>query len=1108
MAMEFRTRSKTIQADSEDIGACCTIDESNNSFICDDNVRYIVCKRNQGIFRGKGSTCLEQGCPTGDPSPPILPLNSDLHGACKTCSGCVDNLLESDCITQTNFDADFFAGTLCSEVEDKNLSLIKDQKYGCCIDNGGCFDTCNPSYCSSLGGTLYDGEQTELALLCSSNPCSNIENDIGTGACCRAGECIGQLTQMDCVRNNGEWIGLGVDCSINGDFDCSTSSFRGNGQAEPPQQRSQSESNGSPLLVCSRPTPKKYYDDSGKSNLTQGPTYDKEPVWVTLVDTIGQCQGGIISSEDGDISKATMWGGCQYPTDNGWVCESKISKDCTDLGGKWWPGIYCDDIRSFPASGLLYATEKLTNVGEKYLAGSCHLIDTVQQGDKNPTINCGDMQTQYQCANALQKRKDYYLKIIDSGNNVNWTESDLNTRLRSVWSPGRPCTKPSCETDVPNTDMTLGLCQINTQANGVYWNVDNNIPTVNNYTYHTGRQKVCMDNYTKSDCEILHGEWEPICLSCEELGLDTPVSTGSCCTSADECLSNKTYLECQGLGGFFHGPGTSCEGRDCGKVAFLEPVDVGSLGEAKCKCIVAEEPISNATRVFARQDAKNANDIWAGSTCGDPTVDAVPFYDNTNFASDTFVLYRDAPPISVGPIGGGGSDEIYTDSREIGDLKYIFGSEPFNTFIVSDIDDGSGTFLDDIVIEGTDSDNSPGFFRVDKKEPINIPITSEVLKNIKGVTLETNVNKNNIYRLILNDPDMYWTGGNGNLPLNRKIKYVNFSQMTNLRHLGVRGFNYPNLQSDFENSFFPFLTALDFSGSNLSNLNTFICPALERLNLNDNNLTTLDLSSNEYLTSVDLAYNNLSDLTFAEDSIYLADLRVGYNPQLSQITGTYPQLESFFAQRCNFSTLDFSKMPFLKSVQLQKNPLQVLNISKCPSLDVINLDSCFSQTSVMDQITLPNQTNRTLTQSELPDSISEADIPSVISFLNTFSFRNNTVQATGYDDFVKKMADTIAITRFTNLNNTTFNAVGNFENRGDNPVYCETIDLSNVIDTVEGDTASVKKILEYIFGGITNADRIQHTKKIRIILTGINSSVDYSSLSIIQQVLNRMSFII
>jgi len=251
----------------------------------------------------------------------------------------------------------------------------------------------------------------------------------------------------------------------------------------------------------------------------------------------------------------------------------------------------------------------------------------------------------------------------------------------------------------------------------------------------------------------------------------------------------------------------------------------------------------------------------------------------------------------------------------------------------------------------------------------------------------------------------------------------------------------------------------------------------------------------------------LSSLTFADDSIYLADLRVGYNENLSSISGSYPQLETFYAQRCNFNTLDFSNMPFLLEVQLQRNSsLSSLDLSSCPSIDYINLDDCVTASTVLDSFVLPNQTNRTIRS--LPDSISGAVIPDTNPALNRFSFRNNNVQATGYDDFVKKMADTIAITRFTNLNNTTFNAVGNFENRGDNPVYCETIDLSNVIDTVEGDTASVKKILEYIFGGITNADRIQHTEKIRIILTGINSSVDYSSLSIIQQVLNRMSFII
>ena len=103
------------------------------------------------------------------------------------------------------------------------------------------------------------------------------------------------------------------------------------------------------------------------------------------------------------------------------------------------------------------------------------------------------------------------------------------------------------------------------------------------------------------------------------------------------------------------------------------------------------------------------------------------------------------------------------------------------------------------------------------------------------------------------------------------------------------------------------------------------------------------------------------------------------------------------------------------------------------------------------------------------------------------------------------MAETIAITRFTDLNNTTFNALGSFTtNRGNNPVYCETIDLSNVTDTSGG---SAKKILEYIFGGITDIDMIKHSEKIRIILTGINTDVLYTNLNVITPVLNKMSFI-
>ena len=88
MAIEFRTRSKAIQPDGNDVGACCTVDETNNTFVCEDNVKYIDCKRDLGIFRGKDSTCELQGCPGGDAIRPPAPLNSDLHGACKTCSSC------------------------------------------------------------------------------------------------------------------------------------------------------------------------------------------------------------------------------------------------------------------------------------------------------------------------------------------------------------------------------------------------------------------------------------------------------------------------------------------------------------------------------------------------------------------------------------------------------------------------------------------------------------------------------------------------------------------------------------------------------------------------------------------------------------------------------------------------------------------------------------------------------------------------------------------------------------------------------------------------------------------------------------------------------------
>ena len=52
-------------------------------------------------------------------------------------------------------------------------------------------------------------------------------------------------------------------------------------------------------------------------------------------------------------------------------------------------GVYCDDIRSYPASGLLLATSMPSglNQNEKYLAGRCYISDNVISGSTDNTEN-------------------------------------------------------------------------------------------------------------------------------------------------------------------------------------------------------------------------------------------------------------------------------------------------------------------------------------------------------------------------------------------------------------------------------------------------------------------------------------------------------------------------------------------------------------------------------------------------------------------------------------------------------------------------------------------------------------------------------------------------
>ena len=1076
MSIQFRTRSKAIQPDPDSIGACCIYNTDSSSYDCSDNISYINCRKDMGIFRGEGSQCTDDPCPSAFQNPD-LPFSQDSNGACQKCGSCSDNTSENDCITQENFDAEFFGGKTCTQVTRDKLSSLSAIKYACCVD-GGCFDTCNSNLCSELGGIFHDGVSSALAQQCVSNPCGGDNERLSNeeGACCSVRKCLGTLTKEQCGINGGLWKGVGTDCN---NYDCFNDRSTSSNSRTFDRQGSQSTGN----IVCSIPTPKKYYRNGEWLSNVVGPTYGRESVIVRLTETDEECTllGGIVSARDGNINKAIMWGGCQYNDGEIWKCESKTYDGCRGVSGSWQAGLYCDQIRSWPASGLYFSktVPTGTNKNEKFLAGSCHLIDNVLSGqnDTQNTTMCGDMMTEYDCHQQLQIKYDYYLNVLADGSNSGWNIDTLTEEgmLEVKWRAGRKCSDCT-QNEVPATPQTLGQCILSQTRTGGYYNEQGSNDNID-YDYTTGNQDICLDNYTKSDCDIMHGTWIDSCKSCITDNRSTSKIYGSCCTSKSTCLDNMSFVECDDLGGFFHGPDTKCIDRNCDMVAYLTTNDMDGLDDAFCKCVVVDHIDASkphVIQVFARQDAKNEVDIWSGSTCGDPTVDAYPYYSSTkNFADNTLVSFDN--PVD--------DDQKFPIARDIAPYRYNILGEGFRDFIVGD---GYGSFIDDILVQNS----LTGYFRVDGKVPFRIPYVEETLSNIRGVTLSTNQPADTIHRLILNKPQYYYA--DGPVPSDRRIKYINLEGMVNLRELAVQGNNWNTLTADFEEQTLTNLRMLDLRSSGLTSFSLANCPAIEELDLGNNSLTTLDLTDNLYITNVSVPYNKLTSLTIGNENLYLSRLDVSNNVGLFSITGSYPQLESFSAAECNLSVLDFNEMPYLREIDLTGNNCTTIKIQNCPSITEISLDSAISGATDIATCILPNTSNRNM-PTIIPPIFGDAIIPTPFESLDYFSFRNNVVRSDGYDNFVKKLSDTIIATKSSMFTNTLFSSIGNISTQAqDLLLNCTYIDFSHVTDAVDDvnnpTNSSVLEILKYIF---SISENTFHNKPIRINLTGINTSVHW-----------------
>lgn len=148
------------------------------------------------------------------------------------------------------------------------------------------------------------------------------------------------------------------------------------------------------------------------------------------------------------------------------------------------------------------------------------------------------------------------------------------------------------------------------------------------------------------------------------------------------------------------------------------------------------------------------------------------------------------------------------------------------------------------------------------------------------------------------------------------------------------------LTSDIQNLFS--LDMQNLAISNLSGIEDFT--ALQILNVNNNSISTVDISANSALTSINIQNNLLSAIN-VDQNVNLTSLSVGDNSNLSTINlSQNSELMLFSAYGCNIQTIDISLNTNLEELYLSNNQLTNIDLSQNKNLTRINLsDNALSQ---------------------------------------------------------------------------------------------------------------------------------------------------------------------
>lgn len=246
------------------------------------------------------------------------------------------------------------------------------------------------------------------------------------------------------------------------------------------------------------------------------------------------------------------------------------------------------------------------------------------------------------------------------------------------------------------------------------------------------------------------------------------------------------------------------------------------------------------------------------------------------------------------------------------DVLDVITDEAFKTVALSYMDKAATIKIDEVeeVIFKWDADGNGKLSAAEAAEITMLDLSGTAVKDLSGIEYFTGLT-----HLDLSAADK----GLKNLDLsaNKALVYFNGNETYSIESITIG--DKPELEK------------LILNDCNITEIDLTGCPKLTTLSINWTNLATIDLTQCTELVSVDISSSKLAGVIDISKNTKLTTLYIGSNKITSLTLGDITELTAFYCHKNDITSLDISKLTKLTSFRCYENKLTTLDITKIAS---------------------------------------------------------------------------------------------------------------------------------------------------------------------------------